>query len=96
MSNRTCERRHACVDLTMRKMMDDDKDIKLEEALQDSLWARNVEIGHLGETPFKVMFGRTPIYPGITDGNVITDNSIESSEAVKRHFHNMEKARTFH
>ena len=42
------------------------------------------------------MFGRTPIYPGNTKENVITDNSIESSEAVKRHFHNMEKARTFH
>ena len=58
--------------------MEDDKTMKIEEALQHSLWSRNVEIGRLGETPFKIMFGRTPVYPGITEGNLITDNSIES------------------
>ena len=58
--------------------MEDDKTMKIEEALQHSLWSRNVEIGRLRETPFKIMFGRTPVYPGITEGNLITDNSIES------------------
>ena len=29
----------------------------------------------------------------ITEGNLIADNSIESSEVIRRHFQNMDKAR---
>ena len=92
-SNGTCERRHASVDLTIKKLMEDNDKLPIEDALQHALWARNVETGRLGDTPFRIMFGRTPVFPGITDGNLVTDNSISGSEAVKQHFEQMEKAR---
>ena len=59
--------------------------LPIEDALQHALWARNVETGRLGDTPFTVMFGRTPVFPGITYGNFVIDNSISGSEAVKQH-----------
>ena len=43
-SNGACERRHGTIDLTVRKLMDDDTSLKLEEALEHSVWAKNVRV----------------------------------------------------
>ena len=67
-SNGGCERRHGAIDLTIKKMIDDDKNLKLDEALEHSLWARNMEIGRHGLSPYQVVYGKSPVLPGITEG----------------------------
>ena len=47
-SNGKCERRHASIDLTIKKLLEEDPSLSLEEALAHSLWAKNCEIGHHG------------------------------------------------
>ena len=92
-SNGLCERRHGIIDQTVKKMMSDDPKLNIEDALKHAVWARNVEVSRLGESPQKIMFGKSTLAPGISDGNVITDEEITESEAVRNHFNRQEKAR---
>ena len=92
-SNGTCERRHAAIDLTIKKMMEDNKTLDIEEALDHACWARNMEMGRHGHSPFQLTYGKSPVFPGVTDGSVLTDSRITKSEAVRRHFANQESAR---
>ena len=39
------------------KLLEDDDKLKLEEALKHALWARNVEVTRLGETPQHILYG---------------------------------------
>ena len=81
------------IDLTIKKLMDDDKNIKLEEALEHALWARNMEIGRHGYSPYQVVFGKSPTLPGITDGTPMSDSLITDADAVRLHFQRQEAAR---
>ena len=54
--NGLCERHHAAIDLTKKKIMADDSTLTIDEALKHSVWARNVEITRLGDSPQKIMF----------------------------------------
>ena len=92
-SNGGCERRHGAIDLTIKKLMDDDKSLKLEEALEHALWARNMEIGRHGLSPYQVVYGKSPVLPGITEGTPMTDSLITQADAVRLHFQRQETAR---
>ena len=92
-SNGGCERRHGAIDLTIKKSMDDDKSLKLEEALEHALWARNMEIGRHGLSPYQVVYGKSPVLPGITEGTPMTDSLITQADAVRLHFQRQETAR---
>ena len=81
-SNGICERRHGAIDLTVKKMLEEDKDLDIAEALKKAVWARNIAIGRHGYSPYQIIYGRSPTIPGILDGNVITDGKITSSEVV--------------
>ena len=92
-SNGVCERRHGTIDLVVRKLMEDDPNLKLEDALDHAIWAKNIEIGRHGKSPFQIIFGKSPVLPGINDGNVMSDSIVTDAEVVRKHFQNQEKAR---
>ena len=92
-NNGGVERRHAAVDLTMKKMLEDDQSLKVEDALNHAVWARNMEIGRFGYSPYQIVYGKSPFLPGISEGNVLTDQSIPQEDVVRSHFNNQEKAR---
>ena len=92
-SNGGCERRHGAIDLTIKKMMDDDCDLKLEDALDHALWARNLEIGRHGLSPYQVVFGKSPVLPGISEGTPMSDSLVTEADAVRLHFQRQEIAR---
>ena len=92
-SNGGCERRHGAIDLTVKKLMDDDDVLKLDEALEHGLWARNMEIGRHGLSPYQVVFGKSPVLPGIMEGTPMTDSLITQADAVRLHFRRQESAR---
>ena len=54
-SNGVCERRHGTVDMVVRKLMEDDMNLKLEDALDHAIWAKNIEIGRHGKSPFQII-----------------------------------------
>ena len=46
--NGVVERKHATIDVTVRKILDENKDMKLEAALEHAVWCHNQEIGRNG------------------------------------------------
>ena len=50
-----------------KKMMEDDSDLKLEDALKHAIWAKNMEIQRHGLSPYQVVYGKYPFLPGISD-----------------------------
>ena len=46
-----------------------------------------------GQSPYRIVLGKSPTLPGLSDGNVMTDSAITESEALRLHFHRQEKAR---
>ena len=92
-SNGSCERRHGVIDLAIKKIMADERNVSAGDALNHAVWARNMEIGRHGLSPFQVMYGRAPRVPGILDGNLVTDGKVTESEIMRHHFRRQEKAR---
>ena len=92
-SNGGNERRHGAINLTLKKLMECDKSLDLDSALQHAIWARNMEVGRNGQSPYQVVLGKSPALPGVTDGNVVTDAVITESEALRKHFDRQEKVR---
>ena len=71
--------------------MEDDRNIRFEEALYQAVWAKNQEIGRNGYSPHQIVFGRGSFLPNISEGNVLTDANITNEDAVRRHFNLQEK-----
>ena len=92
-SNGVAERRHGVVDVTIKKMMEDEKSLDISDALKHALWARNMEVGSHGYSPYQVVYGKSPAIPGVSDGNVCSDSLITDAEIVRRHFGRQEEAR---
>ena len=84
-SNGQCERRHAVIDMTIKKMMEDDPDLKLEDALEHAIWAKNMEIGRHGLSPYQVVYGKSPFLPGISEGTPMSDGIITDADVIRRH-----------
>ena len=92
-SNGACERRHGTVDLTAKKLMEEDKDLSLSDAIKHAVWAKNIEIGRHGMSPFQIIYGKSPTLPGVSDGTVMSDSVITDAEIIRKHFQRQERAR---
>ena len=92
-SNGKCERKYGAIDLTIWKIMEDDKNLSLNDALTHAAWARNCETGKHGLSPFQLVYGRTPHIPGVTEGNMMTDSNITNADTIRSHFQRQEKTK---
>ena len=70
--------------------MEEDSQLSLPDALEHTIWARNMEIGRLGRSPFQIVLGKSPSLPGLSDGTVVTDSIVTESDAVRMHFERQE------
>ena len=82
-SNGLNERNHYSADKTVKKIMDEKKNISLEEAVRRASWTHNTNINVSGYTPLTLMTGKSIVHPGITTGNRATE-SIYEDEAVRK------------
>ena len=92
-ANGTIERRHATIDSTIKKLIEDNPKTNLNEALLQSVWVKNQEIGRNGYSPHQVVFGRGSFLPNISEGNLLTDAELSKDDAVRKHFTLQEKTR---
>ena len=76
----------------LNKMMAHNKDLTIEDALDYATWVRNVEIRRHGLSPYQIVYGNSPFLPGITKGNIISDQDITEPEAIRKHFRRQEIA----
>ena len=96
-SNGLNERRHCVVDITIKKLLADNGDLSLEDALDIALQVKNNEIhSTLGYSPNQLVYGEGSAVIGITDGDIATDENITQSEALFKHMkRRMEAQETF-
>ena len=93
-SNGQCERRHAVIDMTVKKLMEEDPDLKLEDALAHAIWAKNMEIGRHGLSPYQIVYGKSPFLPGISEGTPVSDGVVSDADVIRKHFERQELARS--
>ena len=75
-SNGGNERRHASVDATIVKLLEQSPTTPLEELLNQACYARNEEISSKGFAPRQLFLPAARAIPGITDGNIASDSMI--------------------
>ena len=90
------ERNHYSCDVIVRKIMEEDKKIVLQEAVTMSAWTHNTNVNVLGYSPLQLMTGKSIVLPGLTTGDAATD-SLYDDETVRkimeRHYDLMRKFR---
>ena len=82
-SNGLNERNHYSADRIVKKLMDEKKDISLEEAVSRASWTHNTNIMVSGYNPLTLMTGKSIVHPGISTGNIATESMYED-EAVRK------------
>ena len=94
LSNGMNERNHYSADFVVRKIMDQDDKMTLEEAVNLASWTHNTNVNRFGYDPMTLVTGKSVTFPGISNGNVATE-SLYDSEGVKKlmeRHHEMTKA----
>ena len=91
-SNGKNERNHYSCDRTVVKLMEDDKNLNLEEAVSHAVHAHNLQVKKSGFSPNQLMFGHQSVIPGVSDGNPPSMEPIIESEVFRREFVNRHRA----
>ena len=77
------EQNHYSCDVIVKKVMEEDKRIGLQEAVKMAAWTHNTNVNVLGYSPLQLMTGKSIVLPGLTTGNEAMD-SLYDDEAVRR------------
>ena len=82
-SNGVNERNHYSCDIIVNKVMEKDKNLKLQTAVNMASWTHNTNVNVLGYSPLQLVTGKSIVLPGLTNGNVVTDSEYDD-EAVRK------------
>ena len=91
-SNGKNEREHYTCDLIIDKLLEDDPNMKLDDAVRHAVYAKNLQINRTGFSPRQLMFGKQGVIPGITDGCAASMEPIVYSDSFRRDFIYRQKA----
>ena len=83
-SNGKNERNHYTCDLVVDKLLAEDPNLGLDEAVSHAVNAKNLQINKTGFSPRQLMYGKQGVIPGITDGNPSSMEPITESESFRR------------
>ena len=76
------ERNHAPVDITIKKLMEEEKVALSDSLIKAAAWTHNTSVNKLGYSPLQLVTGKAVTLPGLTCGNVTTE-SMTDSEALR-------------
>ena len=82
-SNGINERNHYSADTVVRKVLETNKRLGLQKAVDLASWTHNTNISVLGYEPMRLVTGKSVNLPGISVGNDATE-SLFDSEAVQK------------
>ena len=63
------ERNHGLADIVVTSLMEDDPNLKMQEAVNHAAFVRNSSINDTGFSPFQLVYGRNPRIPGTVENN---------------------------
>ena len=81
-SNGVNERNHYSCDVIVKKIMEEDKKITLQDTVDMAAWTHNTNVNILGFTPLQLATGKNVVFPGILTGNMATE-SLYDDERVR-------------
>ena len=90
-SNGLNERNHGVCDVIVKKAMDTDKTLTLQEAVNIAAWSHNTNVNRLGYSPMQLQLGKAVSLPGFTEGSIVTDSKFEN-ELVEKLISNTKNA----
>ena len=67
----------------MNKIIEEDKKISLQQAVNMAVWTHNTNINRLGFDPLTLVTGKAVVFPGLSDVD-IASKSFYDSEAVRQ------------
>ena len=82
-SNGKNEQGHSVADMAMLKVLEEDKSISIGEAVDQACYSKNLEIRCLGFSSHPLAHGHSPFIPGVSEGNMNTDE-VSDSELVEK------------
>ena len=80
-SNDLNKRNHASADITIKKLMEEEKVALSNSLVKVAAWTHNTSVSKLGYSPLQLVTGKAVTVPGLTAGNAATEN-MTNSEAV--------------
>ena len=95
-SNGLNERNHYSADVVVKKVMEQDAKMKLEQAVDMAAWTHNTNVNRLGFNPLSLVTGKAVMFPGVTMGDLATDSMYDSEtvrKIMERHVMMMRKFR---
>ena len=79
-SNGVNERNHYNCDVIVRKIMDEDKKVSLEEAVDMASWTHNTNVNTFGYSPLQLVTRKSIVLPGLNYGNIVTELEYDDEE----------------
>ena len=95
-SNRVNERNHYSCDVIIKKIMQQDKELTLQEAVHMAEWTHNTNVNVLGFTPLQLVTGKSVVMLGVVNEDVATDSLYDDEQVRKimeRHYGMMKEFR---
>ena len=89
-SNSLNETNHESADITIKKLMEQEKVPLSEDLVKAAAWTHNTSINKLGFLQLQLVTGKVVTIPDLTTGNVATE-SMTDSEAVQKTMGNLVK-----
>ena len=91
-SNGKNERNHYSCDVTIDKLLEENRNMSLEDALSHAVYAHNMQINKKGFSPIQMTFGRQGMIPGIMDGNPASLEPVVASDWFREEMINRQKS----
>jgi len=82
-SNGINERNHYSCYIIVKKVMEENKKLTLQEAATMAAWTHNMNVNVLGYSPLQLMTGKSIVLSGLTSGNVATE-SLYDDESIRQ------------
>ena len=67
----------------MNKIIEENKKISLQQAVNMAVWTHNTNINRLGFDPLTLVTGKAVVFPGLSDVDIVS-KSFYDSEAVRK------------
>ena len=90
--NGVVERHHATADIIFDKLMKENPKMTPQEAINHASFAKNCEVNQTRFSPFQLMMGQSPQFPGLAEANPASSN-IKSSNKYINALKNIDLAR---
>ena len=82
--NGIVERNHATADCIVEKIIHDNPNMNIQDAIDKAAFAKNSDINHSGFSPIHLMIGQSPVFPGLAEADLSSSNFDSSSKYMRK------------